>query len=135
MEKAPGSVILTEDALRADGFGEHPRIEVLLAEENSQVCGAAVLYNAYSSWNGAPTLTIHDLFIEEGFRGHGAGRALLSAIATLANDRGCCRVDVNVLAWNTAARKFYEALGFTAISEWVPYRLDKDGLRKLAGQS
>jgi GNAT superfamily N-acetyltransferase len=133
-EKSPGTVVISEDVLRADGFGDNRRIEVLLAEADGRVCGTVVLYHAYSSWAGAPTLTVHDLFVEEDARGVGAGRALLSAAAKLASERGCCRMDVNVLAWNTAARKFYETLGFTHIDEWLPYRLDKAGVEKLASK-
>jgi hypothetical protein len=42
-------------------------------------------------------------------------------------------MDVNVLAWNSRAREFYETLGFAPLPDWLPYRLDAAGLAALAG--
>jgi GNAT superfamily N-acetyltransferase len=131
-EQSPDGVIITEDVIRRDGFGGNRRFEVLLAEVDGRVRGAAVLYLAYSSWRGAKTLMIHDLFVEPVVRGVGIGRALLAAAARRANEDGCCRMDVNVLAWNAPARRFYRSLGFSSLDEWLPYRLDRDGMVKLA---
>ncbi|TAN59798.1 MAG: GNAT family N-acetyltransferase [Magnetospirillum sp.] len=116
-----GEVALTEDTIRRDAFGPHPRFTALLAEADT-VVGMVVLFEGYSSWAGRPTLVVHDLFVEDAVRGTGAGRALLAAAEALANERGCCRLDVNVLGWNTPARRFYERLGFEALAEWLPYR-------------
>lgn len=134
-ERFPGGVRLTEDIIRADRFGQERQFEVFLAEptlSGSAPRGIVVLLQGYSSWAGAPTMAIHDLFVEEDSRGQGAGTALLIAAARLAHSRGCCRLDVTVLAWNTQARHFYEKIGLSAIDEWVPYRLDSAGLEKLA---
>ena len=49
--------------------------------------------------------------------------------------RGCRRRDVNVLSWNQAARRFYQGLGFAPLEAWLPYRLDAEGLRRLAERS
>jgi GNAT superfamily N-acetyltransferase len=133
-EGAPDGVRLTEEVFRADGFGPDRRFEVLLAEMDQRPCGAATLYQAYSSWQGAPTLVVHDLFVEEPMRGAGVGRALLKEAARLARQRGCCRMDVNVLARNRAARRFYAELGFAHLEGWLPYRLTGRGLAKLAGE-
>ena len=132
-ERSPASVTITEEVIRAEAFGPNRRFEVLLAEIDGAIRGAVVLLSSYSSWRGAPTLVVHDLFVEEPARGGGAGRALLAAAAALARRRGCCRMDVNVLDWNQAARRFYQAHGFTPLADWLPYRLDADGIAALAG--
>jgi len=131
-EGEPGGVSLDEATLRRDAFGPQPRIEILLAETAGRSCGMAILYQAYSSWRGAPTLMIHDLFVEDAARGSGAGKALVTAAAKLAQARGACRLDVNVLGWNEPARKFYESLGFAALPDWVPHRLGTEAMLKLA---
>lgn len=133
-ERAPEGIRLTEEAIRNDAFGERPRFEVLLAEADGFACGLLIFYQAYSSWAAAPTLMVHDLFVAEAYRRFGGGRALLSAVARLAKDRGCCRMDVNVLAWNDAARRFYASLGFSPLEGWLPYRLDREGLDHLAAE-
>jgi GNAT superfamily N-acetyltransferase len=132
-EGAPDGVRLTEEAIRRDAFGERPRFEALLAEADNHACGLLIFFLAYSSWSGAPTLMVHDLFVEADFRRSGAGRALLAAVARLSESRGCCRMDVNVLAWNESARRFYAALGFVPLENWMPYRLERDGVERLAG--
>ncbi len=131
-EGAASAAALTEDTVRRDGFGPGRRFEVLLGENESGICGCVVLLQSYSSWAGAPTLIIHDLYVDEAARGRGLGRALLASAAGLALARGGCRLDVNVLTWNRAAGRFYEGLGFTPLPDWQPHRLDAEGLRRLA---
>lgn len=131
-ERAPNGLRLTEEIIRKEAFGDRRRFEVLLALADDRPCGLLILYEAYSSWEAAPTLVIHDLFVQSADRRAGAGRALLASVARLAEARGCCRLDVNVLAWNEAARQFYRSLGFSALEDWRPYRLDGMGLAHLA---
>jgi len=131
-EGEPGAVATTEETIRADAFGPGRRFEALLAEAGGAVQGMVVLYPAYSSWRGAPTLMVHDLFVEEASRGTGTGEKLLAAAAALAVERGCCRLDVNVVAWNDSGRRFYERLGFKALPDWLPHRLDREGMERLA---
>ena len=52
-------------------------------------------------------------------------------MARLAVERGCARVDLNVLTWNPA-RAFYERIGVRHLTDWVPYRLTGEALRRLA---
>ncbi len=121
-EGEPEGVVVTEEIIRRDGFGPHRRFEALLAEREGAPCGLVVTYLAYSSWKGATSLVVHDLFVEEGARGTGAGSALLAAAARLAAENGCCRMDVNVLDWNEEARRFYGERGFTPLEGWRIHR-------------
>jgi GNAT superfamily N-acetyltransferase len=130
-EGAPEGICLTEEAILRDAFGDRPRFEVLLADFDDRPCGLLIFYEAYSSWAAAPTLMVHDLFVVPVHRRTGAGRALMAAAARTAAARGCCRMDVNVLAWNDAARRFYASLGFAPVEGWLPYRLDRQGLGRL----
>lgn len=121
-----------EASLRRDGFGPHPRFTALVAERDGLAAGGVILLEGYSSWAAAPTLIVHDLFIEPEQRGAGIGRHLLAAAARVAVERGCCRVDVNVVGWNQPARDFYHSLGFAALADWLPYRLNRAGVEALA---
>jgi GNAT superfamily N-acetyltransferase len=131
-EGEPSAVVATEEALRQDGFGAHRRFEALLFVPQSKVRGIAVLYPGYSSWQARPTLILHDLFVEEGWRGRGAGRALVKAAAQKALETGACRLDVMVLGSNGGGRRFYEELGFQRLAAWHPYRLEAPGIERLA---
>lgn len=131
-EGEPGGIALDEATLTRDAFSDQPRIEILLAEINHTPLGLLILYHSYSSWRGKPALMIHDLFVAEAARGGGAGRALVKAAAQRAVEVGACRLDVNVLNWNQPARRFYESLGFAALPDWVPHRLEEQAVIKLA---
>ena len=130
-----GEIAASEARLRGDGFGENARFQALLAEEGGEVAGLVVVFCGYSSWQAAPTLVIHDLFVSESSRSKGAGRALLTAAANLATEWGCCRMDVNVLSWNSNARAFYQSLGFNPLADWLPYRLDRVGMNLLINEN
>jgi len=123
----PGSLVATEDDFRRDGFGPARKFEALFAEAEGRVIGFVIVFPIYSSWAGKPGLMVHDLFVREDARGHRAGEALIRAVAKLAAERGCGRVDVNVLSWNRA-RAFYERLGFRPQPDWVLHRLDGERL-------
>lgn len=118
-----GSVAATAADLERDAFGPQPRFAALLAELDGKTVGMLTYLSLYSSWSGRPALMIHDLFVQEAARGLGAGKALVSALAAIARDQGCCRIDVNVLDWNENARVFYAALGFGHNEGWLGYRL------------
>ena len=72
--------------------------------------------------------------MRDGARGLCLGRRLLAAVAQIAVERGCRRLDLAVLDWNPA-RKLYEQLGFTPQSQWVPYRLAAKDIAKLAAEA
>ncbi|MBM3140225.1 MAG: GNAT family N-acetyltransferase [Chloroflexi bacterium] len=129
----PESVRLTESDLRRDLFGATPRAEVLIAEQRGRAVGFALFFANYSTWEGRPGLYIEDLFVEEAARSQGVGRALMAAVARLARERGCARVELSVLDWNPA-RAFYERLGMRWMREWLPYRLDGAALDALAAE-
>jgi GNAT superfamily N-acetyltransferase len=131
-EGEPGGIALDEATLTRDAFCDQPRIEILLAEIDHIPLGLLILYHSYSSWRAKPAVMIHDLFVEEAARGSGAGRALVEAAARRAIEVGACRLDVNVLNWNQPARQFYDSLGFIALPDWMPHRLEEQAMIRLA---
>src|SRR5438105_2202547 len=92
-EKLAHAVTLDEDRLRAHLFGPRPYAEALLAEDASQVVGFALFFQTYSTFRAQPGLYLEDLFVIPEHRGRGHGKALLAALATLAVERGCARLE------------------------------------------
>ena len=131
-EKLAHAVTLQEADLHRHLFGEPRFAEVLLAEEAGAVVGFALFFHNYSTFRAKPGIYLEDLFVEPRHRGKGHGKALLRAIAKLAVERDCARVDWSVLNWNEPSIAFYKSLGAEAMTEWTVYRLTDEPLRKLA---
>ncbi len=127
-ERLSHAVTLDEGRLREHLFGPRPFAETLLAEEAGEVVGFALFFHNYSTFVGRPGLYLEDLFVEPARRGKGHGKALLRAVARLAVERGCGRLEWSVLNWNEPAIRFYRALGAVRMDEWSVYRLSGDAL-------
>ena len=132
-EREPNAVVATEDSLREVLFGSRPAAQVLLASANTEPAGFAVYFYNFSTWLARPGLYLEDLFVRPALRGKGYGRALLTRLAQIAQQRGCGRMEWAVLDWNDPAIQFYRKLGAEPMSEWTTFRLTSDGIAKLAG--
>lgn len=131
-ERLTHAVTLDEDRLRDHLFGAKPHAEVLLAEEEDRAVGYALFFHTYSTFRAKPALYLEDLFVVPDHRGRGHGKALLVALARLAAERDCARLEWSVLNWNEPAINFYRGLGAKPMEEWTVYRLDGEALRALA---
>lgn len=131
-ERALHEVKATEEQLHAMLFGDDPRAHVLIAEHEGRAAGFAVWFLTFSTWNGTHGIYLEDLFVDPAVRGHGYGRALLTELARIADERGYERVEWAVLDWNEPAIGFYRSLGARPQDEWTTYRLTGDALAKLA---
>ena len=131
-ERLSDQVVLDEGQFREHLFGSRPAAEVLLAEEEGRVVGFALFFPNFSTFLGRPGLYLEDLFVLPEFRGQGHGKALFRALARLAVERGCGRLEWAVLDWNEPAIGFYRALGAVPMDEWTVYRLTGPALEKLA---
>jgi GNAT superfamily N-acetyltransferase len=131
-EKLSHEVILDEERLREHLFGPKPYAEVLLAENDSRVVGFALFFHNYSTFLARPGVWLEDLFVLPEYRGQGHGKALLQAVARIAVERGCGRLEWSVLNWNKPAIDFYHALGARPLDDWTTYRLTRDRLADLA---
>ena len=130
-EKLAHEVVATEAALADTLFGERPAAEVLLAEEGGRAVGFALFFPNYSTFLARPGIYLEDLFVEPACRGKGLGKALLKAVARIAVERGCGRLEWAVLDWNAPAIGFYRNLGAKPLDDWTVMRLTGEALRKL----
>ncbi|MEV4002199.1 GNAT family N-acetyltransferase [Actinomadura sp. NPDC049753] len=134
-ERARHEVKATEDQLRDRLFGDDPKVFAHVAEHDGRVVGFAVWFLSFSTWNGTHGIYLEDLYVEPEYRGHGYGKALLTELARVADDRGYGRVEWSVLDWNEPAIGFYKALGARPQDEWTVYRLTGDALTRAARPS
>jgi GNAT superfamily N-acetyltransferase len=131
-EHEPQAVTASEADLERDGFGPNPFYFCLIAEQDSRSAGFAFYFFNYSTWLGRPGLYLEDLFVSPEFRGQGVGRALLQKVAAIAVEKGCRRLQWEVLDWNTPAIEFYRAMGVEFLDEWRNVRVTGKALQQLA---
>lgn len=131
-ERALDEVKATEQQLRASLFGDDPKVFAHVAEHEGRVVGFAVWFLTFSTWNGTHGIYLEDLFVEPDVRGHGYGKALLTELTRIADERGYSRVEWAVLDWNEPAIGFYRALGARPQDEWTVYRLTGGALTRVA---
>jgi GNAT superfamily N-acetyltransferase len=124
-------VLITEADLVRDGFGPQPKFRVLLAYWDQEPAGYALFFDFYSTWRGRQ-MFLEDLFVRAAFRGRKIGKALLGAVARIAEGEGCHALRWEVLSWNRAAVTFYESLGAEFLDDWRLTLLKDEGLRRLA---
>lgn len=132
-ERLADRVALDESRLRDHLFGPRPYCETLIAEDAGTPVGFALFFHNYSTFLARPGIYLEDLFVLPEYRGRGYGKALLAALAKLAVERGCGRLEWSVLNWNEPSIGFYKSLGAVPMDEWTVYRLTGDALTKLAG--
>lgn len=130
-EKLAHDVVFTEAALQLHLFGPRPYAEVLIAEHEGVGAGFALFFHNFSTFLGQPGIYLEDLFVKPANRGQGHGKQLLAALAKLAVERGCGRLEWAVLDWNKPAIGFYESLGARPNDEWTVFRLTGEALQSL----
>jgi len=131
-EKLAHQVTATEEQLRQSLFGEHPAAEVLLAHHGRECAGFALFFPNYSTFLAKPGLYLEDLFVKPHLRAKGIGFALLARLAAIATERGCGRLEWQVLDWNEPSIRFYKKLGAVPKEEWTTFQLTGEPLEMLA---
>jgi GNAT superfamily N-acetyltransferase len=130
-EREPDAVQIGAAELRRDGFGPRPLFECLIADDEGEAAGFALYFPIYSTWRG-PSLHLEDLFVQPSHRGRGIGKALLARVAAIALERGCARMQWDVLDWNTPAIDFYHSRGAIMLESWRIMRVTGAALARLA---
>jgi GNAT superfamily N-acetyltransferase len=136
-EKAPDECTLTEAQLHEALFGPSPALfgHVVTRDGEPAVLGFALWFLNFSTWRGVHGIYLEDLYVRPEARRGGAARALLSRLAGICRERGYARLEWWVLDWNTPARDAYAAMGASALTEWIPHRVDGAELARLADGS
>jgi len=122
-ERLSHQLVSTEADIRTALFGPRPFAEVILAKSDEQTIGFALFFHNYSTFLGRPGIYLEDLFVLPEHRGEGTGRALLAALARIAVQRKCARLEWSVLDWNDTAIGFYKRMGADVMDDWRMCRL------------
>ena len=112
-------------------FREH-RFEALVAERDGAVLGMAIYFFFPTSFRARPALYLEDIVVGRDERSLGIGEALIGALARVARENDCIRMEWAVLDWNERALDFYRRLGAKPQRSWLRYSFGEAELRALA---
>ena len=97
-ENMTNDVVATEDLLREWIF-EKQKAEVIFALEDGKEVGIALFFHNFSTFLGRAGIYLEDLFVLPEYRKRGHGKALITKLARIANERGCGRLEWSCLDW------------------------------------
>ena len=89
-----------------------------MAVANGEIAGYLTCYQAYSTVLAMPTLFLEDIFVVERFRRRGVGQRWFDFCVGNAKERGCGRVEWQVLRWIEPAIRFYETNGAKLLNDY-----------------
>ena len=101
---------------------EH-RVTVVVVGDRSEVIGAC--HTALMGNEHPCAAHVHDLIIDEPYRGQGLGRALLDDAMEWCAEKGVDEVCLGVAPLSTRSRSFYERYGFEEVSILLVRRADE----------
>jgi GNAT superfamily N-acetyltransferase len=130
-DKMPRLDEMAQQRLLRDAF-EKKRVEFVLAEWEAKVIGYVAIFETYSTFEARPTLFIDDLFVLPEYRGRHVAYELFRYCLREAKRRDCGRMEWMVLEGNQPAFGFYDHLQAKRMKNWVPFRLTRADIEKMA---
>lgn len=95
-----------------------PFIFSVLAFDGDIPVGLVNAIEGFSTFACKPLVNVHDVVVASSHRGRGIAARLFVEVEAIARERGACKLTLEVLDGNAAAKGLYQRLGFTA------YQLD-----------
>jgi ribosomal protein S18 acetylase RimI-like enzyme len=92
---------------------QHGAITVLAYIDNKPA-GLINCFQGFSTFKCKPLLNIHDVVVLNQYREQGVCQKMLNKVEALAKDKACCKLTLEVLEGNEAAKKAYIKYGFEA---------------------
>ncbi|MCS4489861.1 GNAT family N-acetyltransferase [Corynebacterium sp. ES2794-CONJ1] len=107
-DKEQARSFMTERFERGDSL-------ILVAEDDTTVCGFAQVFYHFSSLQLRTILTLNDLFVDPQYRNNESGRKLVDRVIHVATAQGAYSVRIETGTNNIIARGLYTSLGFVEV--------------------
>ncbi|WP_422451465.1 GNAT family N-acetyltransferase [Endozoicomonas sp. ALC066] len=85
----------------------------LLCLVDGQPAALANCLEGFSTFACKPLINIHDVVVNESFRGQSLCRKLFEKIEQIAREKECCKITLEVVEGNHVAQAAYRKLGFS----------------------
>ena len=69
-------------------------------------------FEAFSTFSCKPLVNIHDVIVLKEYRGQNLSQKMLTKVEGIAKSKGCCKLTLEVLSKNEAAKSAYKKYGF-----------------------
>jgi ribosomal protein S18 acetylase RimI-like enzyme len=79
---------------------------------NGESAALVNCFEIFSTFKCKPLVNIHDVIVSSKYRGLGLSQMLLLKVEEKAKEIGCCKITLEVLEGNEAARNAYGKFGF-----------------------
>jgi GNAT superfamily N-acetyltransferase len=113
------------DATFARIFDPLEPVHALVAERGDELIGLTHYLFQRSTWFINSQCYLQDLYVGEGVRGGGVGRALIAAVVDAAKEAGAARVYWNTHETNDIAHRLYDAVAVRP--GFIQYRIELMG--------
>jgi ribosomal protein S18 acetylase RimI-like enzyme len=94
-------------------LSELPYAFSLIAYANDVPVGLVNCFESFSTFSAKPLVNIHDFAVIESYRGNGISQIMLDKVEKIAKVKGCCKITLEVLSKNEAAKSAYKKYGFS----------------------
>ncbi|HQU84278.1 MAG TPA: GNAT family N-acetyltransferase [Pyrinomonadaceae bacterium] len=131
-EHLEDSFFVTEANLFDAFFGEKAFAKSLVAFNEEKMVAFAIGFSVLKTFRGERSFYLEDLYITPEFRGQGFGFEMLKAVAKLAKEENCVRMDWQALDWNVKAIEFYKKIGAETDAGNIDFRLIEEKFDELA---
>lgn len=131
-EKLSDKVSGDAEVLRRSLFEEKAAEALLLETPDGEAIGYAIFFTTFSTFECRSGIWLEDVYVRPEHRRGGIGREVMEHLARLAAKRGHVRLEWVALDWNEPAISFYEKLGARTLDDWRVFRLERDGIKRLA---
>ncbi len=108
-----------------DGLGTEGHF-IFVVEDAASGEAIGRLWFAIREMWGERVAYLYDVYLDEGVRGRGFGRAAMRALETEVREHGLARISLNVFGGNRAARGLYASLGYNETAVWMSKDLSSD---------
>lgn len=109
-----GGVELEQDIRNtvASELAKLPHAFSILCYVDKQPAGLINCFEAFSTFKCKPLINVHDVIVAKQYRGLGISQLMLEKVEMIAKQKACCKITLEVLEGNEAARKAYTKFGF-----------------------
>lgn len=129
-EGAEEEIQSTEAGLRDVLFGRGGA-DAMIAELEREPVGFAIWAYSFSTFTGKRTLYIDDIYVREHHRGKGIGSRMFRALAEVAYQKDCGRMDWYCMETNLTGKEYYRSMGAEEINWFKVFRLNRQQIEEM----